>query len=420
MVRDTPSRSPGAERLLRHLRRRAFGMGVPARPRRIGAEVEVIPVDDRSGLAVPIRAASGLATLPLVRRFAERAGWRERPHSAGPPRFHTPDGGVVSWEPGGQIELASAPLGSVAELVRALHGVMMPLREFLLDAGVRLVSAGVDPMTPLAAAPMQLASNRYPRMAEHLSRNGPAGAVMMRQSASYQISLDWEGETVERWRMLNAGAPYLLALFANSSVHAGVPTGFRSVRAQAWRELDPTRTGVLPAGDDPAAEYLDFALGATAFLMGDGEPLPFGVRLARGEVTAADWRVHLTTLFPEVRPRGFAEFRSLDAIEPEWYAAPLALLAGLVLHPPSRAGALEITGDPDPELLTRAGQRGLGDPLLAARTAELVEIGLRGASALHDFVDSRSIETAGAWYARAVRTADGVDRRAAVSGGCDG
>ena len=47
-------------------------------PRRIGAEVEFIPVESLSGRRCPIEAESALATLPFLRRYGLRQGWRVR------------------------------------------------------------------------------------------------------------------------------------------------------------------------------------------------------------------------------------------------------------------------------------------------------------------------------------------------------
>ena len=203
--------------------------------------------------------------------------------------------------------------------------------------------------------------------------------------------------------MLNAAAPLLTALFANSRVYEGAAAGARSVRARSWRELDPARTGLLGRGADPAGEYLDFALRRAGDPAGrEGEPpLPFAEWLPHGGVGEEDWWTHLTTLFPEVRPKGYVEVRSLDAISPEWFAAPLVLLTGLVYHRESLREAAGLLGAPEPELLVRAGEAGLGDPRLARGSVQLFEIGLRGAAALGEgFVDGESLETARDFLAR--------------------
>ena len=96
--------------LLADLRENSFALSrVGAVPRpRIGAEVELIPVSAESGVQVPIQAREGRATLPLLRRFAERHCWREEPSPYGVPRFVLPDGGIITYDPGGRWSTACA------------------------------------------------------------------------------------------------------------------------------------------------------------------------------------------------------------------------------------------------------------------------------------------------------------------------
>ena len=67
---------------------------------------------------------------------------------------------------------------------------------------------------------------------------------MMRQTAAFQVALDLDDEPWLRWRVLNAAAPYVVAIFANSAIYAAADTGCASARAQVWRALDPARTGL--------------------------------------------------------------------------------------------------------------------------------------------------------------------------------
>lgn len=374
------SRAALADDLARH----AFALGVPAAsPCRTGAEAELIPVEAATGRRVPIAA-----TLPLLRRFGGERGWREEPSPYGVPRFVVPDGGIVSYEPGGQVELSTPPFASLGALVGSLRGTVVPLRRRLREEGIELLSVGIDPLNTIGDVPQQLPGRRYVAMTEFLERLGTGGTRMMRLTASLQLSLDPGAAPLRRWRLLNALAPFVVALFASSPVSGGRPTGERSFRARVWRELDGGRTGLFRCGADPVGEYLDFALAAPAILLPWGEDgaRPFSAHAAAGAASFDDWRDHLSTLFPEVRPRGFAEVRSCDAVAPEWYAAPLVFLAGLAYDPAAAAEAAELLGEPDPELLERAGRLGLRDPFLAAMATVLCGVALRGADALGEAV----------------------------------
>jgi glutamate--cysteine ligase len=184
----------------------------------------------------------------------------------------------------------------------------------------------------------------------------------MRQTAAIQISLDRGDDPAGRWRLLNDLAPYLIAIFTNSPRYLGEDTGHRSFRANCWRRLDPSRTGVAEPDDDAASAYARFALGATDIVGGDVD-------------------AHLTTLFPEVRPRGHFEVRSCDAIDPRWYAAPVVLLSALAYDARSSAEAALLAAESRP-LLRVAGEQGLRDVSIARTARDLCQLALAGARRL--------------------------------------
>lgn len=386
--------------LLEDLRTHAFALGREPRPLRIGAEVELIPVSADTGAQVPIVSRGEPSTLPLLRRFGARHGWTEQASPYGVPQFALPDGGIVSYEPGGQIELSAAPVPSATSLVRGLRGTVLPLMDAARDAGIELLAVGVAPRNGIETVPLQLPGRRYVRQTRFMESIGTGGTRMMRQTAAMQVSIDFGAEPLLAWRVLNAMAPYVTAIFGNSPVYRGEPTGHRSYRARIWRELDGGRTGCF-ACEDPVGEYLDFALAAPAILVGeDARFHPFGEWNARGCVGPDEWRAHLTTLFPEVRPKGFAEVRSADAVAPEWYAAPLVLLAGIVHHPPTLRAAADLLGPPDPGLLHAAGRDGLSDPRIASMARDLAELALMGGCALPGFFHRADLDEAAAFFAR--------------------
>lgn len=391
--------------LLQDLRAHTFALGAAAGRSRIGAEVELIPVSVETGAQVPVMAAEGLSTLPLLRRFGARHGWTEQPSPYGVPQWSLPDGGIISYEPGGQIELSAAAFSTATALIGSLRGTVLALGNALRDDGIDLLSVGLEPRNGLEGVDLQLPGARYVRLTHFLRSIGTGGERMMRQTAAMQVSLDFGPEPLFTWRVLNAMAPYVTAIFASSPLYRGEPTGHRSYRARIWRELDGGRTGCFGCAD-PVAEYLEFALGAPAILLGDGSRWrTFAEWNAEGRVGLDDWHSHLTTLFPEVRPKGFVEVRSADAVAPEWYAAPLVLLAGIVYHLPTLRAAMERLGEPDPDLLHAAGREGLADPRIAAVARDLAELAMRGAGALPGFFSADDLDEAGAYFDRYTRQA---------------
>jgi glutamate--cysteine ligase len=376
-------------------------------PRRIGAEVELLPVERATGRRCPIESGPAVATLPFLRRFGGRQGWRETRTAKGAPCFQLPDGGTMTFEPGGQLEYSSPACRTASGLLASLRTVVAPLRAAASGEGIDLLAVGIDPFNSAERAPLLLHTHRYVRMAEYLARLGPAGAMMMRQTAAFQLSLDLDDDGLARWRVLNAAAPYVTAIFANSPVYDGAATGYRSTRAHVWRALDPSRTGLPCDGPLPVAGYLEFALAAPAILlpMVGGEHRPFGEWLAAAQPTLEEWHEHLTTLFPEVRPRGHLELRSADAVAPRWYAAPVALAAGITYDAGALRAALDLLGPPELGTLERAGRLGLSDPAIARVAVDLADIALGGCEQLGPaYFHPADLELARAFFDRYTRS----------------
>lgn len=351
----------------RWLRRHAF---VRRPVLRIGAEAELLVHDAASGRPAPLEA-DGPAILPFLRSFSSERGWTMTVSGKGP-RFRAPEGGAISLEPGGQIEYATRPHDSVRALHIDLVATLRALHAHAADHGLILISVGIEPGHGIDAAPLLLDTPRYRRMDAYFASIGHAGARMMRQTAALQINVDSD-DPIDAWKTMNAAAPVLVAAFANSARYAGRATGFASYRAETWRHVDPLRTGVLPDGEPPEV-YAAFALRAPAMLLPHPlRPLPFVEHLRLG-ARSAEWREHLTTLFPEVRPKGYLEVRSIDAQPIDGLAAPLLLVSILARDAEARRTARELIGPADPALLARAARHGTRDPDLARLVGELMSL----------------------------------------------
>jgi glutamate--cysteine ligase len=378
-----------------HVRAHCFGATGDATrsPLTFGAELELLAVDARSHRVTPIFPGLGPCSLDVVRDVAVRLDWTERRSSKGAPLFASARGGVLTFEPGGQLEYASAVHRSVDDLARELDDVERALRASADCAGIELLAYGVDPYNGPADAPLQLDAPRYRRMASYFATIGADGARMMRQTASLQLCIGGI-DLCARWHLANSLAPVLVALFANSRRYAGEDTGSASHRAETWRGVDPSRTGVLE-GRDPVREYAAFALGAPAFLVGDADdaPMPFE-ELPDDAVDSDALAAHLSTLFPESRPRGYLELRSLDAMDSAQRRAALVFVAGLVADDASAAAAAELLGDPDPDLLRAAGRAGPAEPRIRALVPDLLDLALAGCGRLGESVVSDALVAA--------------------------
>jgi len=348
----------------------------PAGAARVGMELEALPVRATTHAPVPLAdGADGPGTLGVLRRVAASAGWNEVATPSGMPNFLLRDGARLSYEPGGQLEWSSARHDSLDSLDRAAHDVCRRLGDAMGAQGIELLARGVDPVTPTRAVTMLATGERYTRQLAHYDRAGDAGRAMMLQTAGIHLNLDAGIEPVAAWNVANTLAPLFVAMFANAPKRAADASAHRSHRAAIWRTLDRSRTAVFAPADDPVPGYLAFALGAESFLLGDaGAPARTFAEWCAAGATQADFARHLTTLFPEVRPRGtYLELRSVDALPVRWAILPMAIAWTVMHHAALRTAVLRELPPPSVERLSRAGRYGLGDDDLAAGAQWLAE-----------------------------------------------
>jgi glutamate--cysteine ligase len=159
----------------------------------------------------------------------------------------------------------------------------------------------------------------------------------------------------------------------------------------------------------PVERYLDFALGAVAMRSGDGGVAyrKFREWVTEHAVNRDEWLFHLSTLFPEVRPKEFFELRSADTIEPDALAAPVVFVTSLVYDEESAHRAIELIGAPSEGLLERAGRLGLADPEIRRIASRLVVLALDGGRRLGaDYLRRSHLEAAYKYFAGALAAND--------------
>lgn len=290
-----------------------------------------------------------------------------------------PAGGTLSFEPGGQLELNTAPIVGLDRVCTAAHVDTTELSRRMEHVGVALVPLGLDAGRPPRRV---LHSGRYDAMEEAFDAKGPHGRRMMCNTAALQVNVDLgPDDPAVRWRRAHALGPTLIATFANSPFGAeggiGRPSGWVANRLATWWAIDPSRTAAPALGPDPAESWARYALAANVLLIrsesdDDATPLraPFSFARwmaeghERGWPTIDDFAYHLTTLFPPVRPRGWLELRMLDALDADTWPIAVAVLVALLLDPAAGMAADEATGSTAGRW-SDAAQVGLSDPGLA-------------------------------------------------------
>ena len=240
------------------------------------------------------------------------------------------DGGSVSLEPGGQLELSGAPLSNLHQTCAETGRHLRHMRAVSSALGVGMLGIGFQPKwrrDDISWMP----KGRYQIMRNHMPKVGTMGLDMMLRSCTVQVNLDYadEADMRRKFRTSLALQPIATALFANSPFKDGKPSGWLSGRAHVWTDTDNARCGVPSCVFDPHFGYeqwIDYILDVPMYFLHRGEDYvdvagkSFRDYLAgmlagfEGEPPQmADFEDHITTAFPEVRLKQYLEMRGADS-----------------------------------------------------------------------------------------------------------
>ncbi len=327
-----------------------------AKPRsqwRVGTEYEKVGVDRATGRAARYFGPRGIEA--VLRRLADRFGWT--------PRFEGQhvialEGrkATITLEPGGQLELSGEACDSIhcahAELTQHVNEIVTVGDEL----GLKFLGLGVQPLSTLEDIEW-VPKPRYAIMGPYMLKVGTLGQRMMKQTATVQANIDFSSErdAMDKIRLGMGLSPILTAAFANSPILEGKRTGYMSYRQHVWTDTDNNRSGLLPFVFSPHAgfeDYADWALDVPMYFIRregrfvDLTGMPFREFLKHGAKghfpTLADWQLHLTTLFPEVRLKTYIELRSVDSQPPERMLALPALVKGIFYDDDCLLGAWDL------------------------------------------------------------------------------
>jgi len=326
-----------------------------AKPRaewRVGIEQEKIGVL-ADGAPVPYEGRAGVPGVAQILQLLVERGFSPK----------TEDGHIIALErgperitvePGGQIELSGAALPSASACRDALMAHVAEVTAVARPLGVRFLGCGARPFGSLDDIPW-LPKRRYAVMRAYLPTRGRLALDMMKRTATVQANFDFadEPEAVDKIRTALGVTSIVTALFAASPITDGRPNGYKSYRAAIWLDTDEDRCGLLPFAFRPDFSFRDYAEWALDvpmfFVVRDGvyRPVPAGLTFRRflregfaGEQAAlADWELHLSTVFPEVRLKRTIEVRGADAAALPFASGLGALWRGLLDDPEARAQA---------------------------------------------------------------------------------
>jgi glutamate--cysteine ligase len=262
------------------------------------------------------------------------------------------DVGYITLEPGAQLELSGFPYKHLASIERDARIFSDRVDHLLADTPMAQSAIGFTPFADIPDIPW-VPKGRYVVMRAHLGKTGRLSHHMMKGTAATQASYDFSDEVdcARKVSLATAIAPIITAWFANSPYSRGRLNGWASYRGYIWTETDPARTG-LP---DAAAHFdferwIDYLLDAPMmFVKHEGRWLHAHGATFRDWMlhglhgrypTRADWDLHQTSVFPEVRVKRQIEVRMADCVTLPLAMAFIALFKGLFYSPRSlQAGA---------------------------------------------------------------------------------
>ncbi len=248
------------------------------------------------------------------------------------------DGNMVSFEPGGQVEISIKPFERITDIEAEYLSVKGAV-ESLLSEDQMLLSLGYHPKSKIETLPL-LPKKRYEFMYEELHKRGSFARNMMKGTASTQVSIDYENEKdfIKKYRVANFLAPFISRLFDASPIFEGEVYGPKNLRVRIWDHTDIDRCkmpkGVMNESFDYDA-YGDYILSSEPILMIDGATSystehQTVAELDQKHKLTEEQLIHASTMvFPDIRVKQFLEIRVADALPLPYSLAVPALIKGI-------------------------------------------------------------------------------------------
>ena len=296
----------------------------------IGAEHEKFLFDVDSHAPIPYKENAGRDIQTLLQELCKEDGWQAVFEGENIIGIKHEDGKAITLEPSGQLELSGA-------LKKDLHGVCRETNEHLrtvVEAGDQLgigfLGIGFAPVWRLEQMPI-MPKKRYDIMRQYMPKVGTKGLLMMHQTCTVQVNLDYASleDMARKMRVGMALQGMVGALFANSPFAGGKVTNLQSNRLAIWQDVDRQRCGLVESvfrHNFDFEAWVDYLLDVPMyFLKRAGETIDVTgesfASLQEGTLqgfegdfaTIEDWQEHVSVAFPDVRLKRYIEMRGTDA-----------------------------------------------------------------------------------------------------------
>lgn len=332
---------------------------------RIGAEAEKFAIK-ADGSPLQYEGEDGIVGIfDALSEF----GWEpERESPEGPVVALRRGAASITLEPGSQLELSGAALPDLHQVEAEFQNHLRELGPISKKLGLTWLGVGFHPLArqeDLTWVPKQ----RYGIMREYLPTKGNAAHDMMRRTATVQANYDFDSEADAMKKLVLSLklSPIIHAMLANAPFKEGKLAGTKSVRGEVWLNMDPSRSGLIPAMWAKARptyrDYVEWTVDSGMFLFKrDGKVVhntgqTFRAFMADGfeghRATVADFKLHLQTLFPEARLKNTLEVRGCDSLPAYLAMAVPALFTGILYDHRALDAAQELAAPLDLESVNR-------------------------------------------------------------------
>lgn len=152
---------------------------------RLGTEHEKFVFDRDTLRPLPFGGEFGIASfLDKLQRF----GWQPMVEDGRTVALELGDC-HITLEPGGQLELAGAPLYTIHDTCDEIHVHLRQVKEVAAEMNVGLIGLGFQPKWPREDCPW-MPKARYEIMKSYMPRVGTLGLDMMLRTSTVQVNID--------------------------------------------------------------------------------------------------------------------------------------------------------------------------------------------------------------------------------------
>ena len=288
----------------------------------IGVESEEILVYENTNKAIEYSTA-----VQILENFDENI-WQKIYDNENVIGLRSEDG-VISLEPGSQIEISLKPYKRIDDITEKLALFYKELSAYAGKFGAKVLDMGIQPVSSYEYINI-IPKKRYEFMTKYLPEKGLKPFIMMRETAGIQANFDYKNEedAIKKLSLAMKLSPVISSLYANSPIRNGILSGYKSFRANSWLNVDEERCGFISKKlfeqpcDFSFEDYVEVLLDVPMIFIQKGNIymqtsetfrsfMQNGYKGLKAQIS--DWENHLSLYFPDVRLKSYIEIRNHDA-----------------------------------------------------------------------------------------------------------